>query len=673
MEPLITNKTFFEEKNSKRKILLRGVNLGGDTKVPFPNGGTHCPSDFLDHKTVSFIGRPFPLAEMEEHVQRLKLWGFNCVRLLTTWEAIEHFGPKQYDIAYLEYYEKIIQYLEKESIYVFIDFHQDVWSRMSGGDGAPGWVFEKLGLDLTKLDACDGVLTMQKRYDYSSPQKRQEQNYPMMSWTRNYGYPINSLLWTLFFGGNDFAKNWIVDGQNVQDFLQSHFLGSMMEVAKIAKKYSNVLGFDSLNEPSRGWIGQGLDEIKLEKTDDFEPAMGPAWSPLLSLFSLKGNSVKVPNLHLSFWKRKFVIKNYLTLNPNKVSPWLDVNSLDPFERMGVYKIANNTPIPLQPDHFQVVQGKKIDFDKDYLLPFHNTVAKCIQSIRSDWMLFGEREALATMLSPTYPGTPPKQFVNAAHWYDLVTLFFKRFLFPISFHPIRKKLVFGRKGILNSYMDQLGSIAKASSSIGVPTVVGEFGIPFDLESGKAYTDFQKLKTILSKDSSNYPEIRNSFFPKIQSIWKKHIMALGLMYDAMDALFLNCTLWNYTASNSNDLKIGDGWNQEDLSIFSKDQILPNCEIDLHGGGGRAIEGFARPFVQAWQGEPISMKFDSEKKIFSFSLQVNPTISSPTELVLPRIHFPKGAKIKTNLETETWVEGIRGFVLCKEKGVLEVQVSE
>ena len=46
-----------------REVMLRGVNLGGDSKVPFPHGGTHIPSDFSDHRTVSFIGRPFPLGD----------------------------------------------------------------------------------------------------------------------------------------------------------------------------------------------------------------------------------------------------------------------------------------------------------------------------------------------------------------------------------------------------------------------------------------------------------------------------------------------------------------------------------------------------------------------------------------------------------------------------------
>src|SRR3569832_1221992 len=65
-----------------RRVILRGVYLGGDCKVLYSDGGTQHPSDFSDHRTVSFIGRPFPLAEADEHLGRLKQWGFFCLCLL---------------------------------------------------------------------------------------------------------------------------------------------------------------------------------------------------------------------------------------------------------------------------------------------------------------------------------------------------------------------------------------------------------------------------------------------------------------------------------------------------------------------------------------------------------------------------------------------------------------
>ncbi|HNB53012.1 MAG TPA: hypothetical protein PK530_13775, partial [Anaerolineales bacterium] len=69
-----------------RTVHLRGVNLGGSSKVPTsPNGATWNKAGFYDHRNISFVGRPFPLAEADEHFSRLKAWGLNFLRFLITW------------------------------------------------------------------------------------------------------------------------------------------------------------------------------------------------------------------------------------------------------------------------------------------------------------------------------------------------------------------------------------------------------------------------------------------------------------------------------------------------------------------------------------------------------------------------------------------------------------
>jgi hypothetical protein len=86
------------------------------------------------------VRRPFPLDEADEHFGRLASWGFTFLRFLVTWEAIEHEGPGIYDEEYLDYVHRVVQRAQQHGISLFIDPHQDMWSRFSGGDGAPGCV-----------------------------------------------------------------------------------------------------------------------------------------------------------------------------------------------------------------------------------------------------------------------------------------------------------------------------------------------------------------------------------------------------------------------------------------------------------------------------------------------------------------------------------------------------
>ena len=118
-----------------RTVHLRGVNLGGSSKVPaVPDGATWRPDSLADSRAVSFVGRPFPLAEAGEHFGRLRRWGLTCLRFLVTWEAVEHAGPGQYDEAYLDYLYAVVKRAADFDLLIFIDPHQDAWSRFSGGD-----------------------------------------------------------------------------------------------------------------------------------------------------------------------------------------------------------------------------------------------------------------------------------------------------------------------------------------------------------------------------------------------------------------------------------------------------------------------------------------------------------------------------------------------------------
>jgi endoglycosylceramidase len=101
-----------------RQILLRGVNVGGDTKVP-----------------------PFRSIRGEKDFEPLRGWGFNSLRLMFNWEAFEA-EPGVYDWDYLRYYRDMVDWAAQHDLYVIVDIHQDAFSRfaVSGcGEGFPRW------------------------------------------------------------------------------------------------------------------------------------------------------------------------------------------------------------------------------------------------------------------------------------------------------------------------------------------------------------------------------------------------------------------------------------------------------------------------------------------------------------------------------------------------------
>lgn len=584
---------FFKDEHG-RTCILRGVNLGGSSKVPYtPDGASHLPESFFNHRQISFIGRPFPLEKADEHLARLKRWGLSCLRLLITWEAIEHAGPGKYDEEYLDYLVQVVIKAGEHGFRLFIDPHQDVWSRFSGGDGAPGWTLEMAGMDLARIVETGAAVV-----HCFSP------SLPRMIWPTNYTKLAAATMFTLFFGGNDFAPRLRVEGEPVQEFLQRHYIQAVKQVAERLQGFSHVLGYDTLNEPSAGYIGW----IDLTQPGGL-PQKGATPSPLQSMALGAGIAQEVEIRELGLTGPRVLRRE--RLNAGGVSLWREGYDC-PWRRHGVWDLdASGAPELLRPDHFCRVKGRKINFAQDYLKPFANRYARELRSVDAAAIIFFEGPVNEEL--PRWGLEDAPNIVNASHWYDGVTLFTKQFRRFLTVDPRTFKLVLGARRVRQLFAEQIGEIKALSESHlgGVPTLIGEFGIPFDLDKRRAY--------------------RTGDF-------SRQVQALDATFQALDANLVSGTLWNYTADNSNAW--GDQWNEEDFSIFSRDQQADPEEIH---SGGRALAAAVRPYAVATAGEPLRMGFDIKRRLFEFEFRHDSAVKAPTEIFVPNLHYPGGVQVE------------------------------
>ena len=628
-----------------RMVMLRGVNLCGTNKIPFFN--TH--EEFLEeyrkaillepHK-ISFVGRPFPIGECDEHFARLKSWGLTFHRLLVPWEAIEHAGPGLYDEEYLNYLEEVVTIGEKYGMHFHIDPHQDVWSRLTCGDGAPGWTFDKVGFIPANFNT-----TAASHTNIEDPLHHHD-------WPDEYGKLAPCTMFTLFFGGNDFAPLTKIDGESAQDYLQYHYANAYKALMKRLGQHNNVVGNGTMNEPSHGFINWEDLTVSAFRWQFRLPKMrDQVHSGVFSKPLHKKSASSIVNLRMKITPTPFqamklgdgmeqmverwgILFGPMTfgkqlVNPNHIRVWKEGYECV-WKQNGVWGIDKNGNEFIKKDYFTQVNGKKIIFETDYLRPFANYMAKEIRSVAPAKMIFVQS-------TPMFPLCPWKSddgdagnVVNSSHWYDYFTLFTGLYLsfFSMNFYE-NGKFVFGAKKRQRMFMEQLASIMESSKNNGgdMPDLIGELGIAFN---------------------------RHHWWEGLlERLFGMQTFAMNASFKAIEALMLNASIYNYTPKNTN--KYGDGWNGEDLSIFSRDQQKNPNDIN---SGARALKGFLRPYPMKISGktrpvkiengvfslDTIPLSFDMKKRTFKFRFDAETDVKAPTEIFIPNAIYPKGFNIIT-----------------------------
>lgn len=611
----------FYDEATGRKIHLKGINVDSQMKLPvepyMPSylGNCRDPHNiFFEGDTVSFVGRPFPLEDAPSHFQRIKSWGYNTIRYLLTWEAIEHEGPGKYDQSFADYTVQMLRIIgEIGGLYVFLEFHQDVWSRFSGGSGAPMWTFYAAGLEPKNFAETEAAIL------HNDPRFHDDSEiYHKMLWTSNYKRLASLVMFTLFYGGKNYFPDLMMNGENIQDYLQGKYLGSVDFMWKnICDNCGDlidngtILGFESMNEPNGGLIGHPRLDV-LPANQQLRVGTTPT---VFQTFMLgMGLTCEIDEYQISITgPRKSGTK---IVDPKGVRAWVSPEigaKLDlhygfkrsenwvlgtcPFAEMGIWKWPpallttdlseltqsqrleiTSKSILIDPDYYNKVlpqqhyeekshQGKifaKIDSEVFINYHFVNHIIKFKQVIRKH-----APDVFVLILTPVLEQPPDlahddrkivdKKTVYCPHYYDGMSLMFKSWnsKYNVDTLGIMRGcylnpvlgIVFGERAIRNCIRKQFAEMRRECN-----TYLGPIPIVMS-ETGMPF------------DMDEKRSYRNG----------KHISqtaALDALCNALEGAHnLSHTFWCYNSMNNH--KWGDNWNNEDFSFWSPEDR--NLEFD------------------------------------------------------------------------------------------------
>ncbi|UZJ57216.1 hypothetical protein CBS101457_006536 [Exobasidium rhododendri] len=632
-----------------RLVQMRGVNVSGATKLPAkPDGLQHInEANFFNHSSVSFVGRPFPLSEAPLHFARLKAWGLTLIRLLITWESLAHSGPDpetDMDEEYLEYLHELIAMMPKFGLKVILCAHQDVWSRFSGGSGAPAWTFEKAGLDIEAFKATGAAYNSKQALLSTKQSKRKPEPVGPFVWPSGYQKLAAASMATLFWAGERFA--WKLELPhynaksaspmiNIQEYLQSSYIECFGRLVDKVGNMDAVMGVDIMNEPHRGYVG-ATDWNKWNYDTDLHIGHFPSLLQSLALGS--GYKQAIP-FYVKSWPFPSRVSHKSIIDPLGKSAWLEDGSLGQcvWRAHGAWEWdkEKDRPVILREDFFTIdsrpgKEMQRVEWYRDCYAPFLKRFTERMRQSCPHLLSFVEpipneffppwshvdtvsnlnAEDRLSLMKASYNQNyavktffeveRPAGFVYAPHFYDLNVLFSKvhrdmsvnvqglsRGMF------ILKALYFGFEGLQRNYMHQISTLKKNGQlSLGiVPMIIGEVGIPWDINDKKAYR------------TGDY---------------SKHFELLDALIEAMEQNQIGFTLWNYNPDNT--VKDGDGWNKEDFSIMCNDsrivQDLDNRKNDEElYKGGRGLSAIIRPYAVKVAGFPFKTKWDSNKLAFEF----------------------------------------------------------
>ena len=314
------------------------------------------------------------------------------------------------------------------------------------------WTLYACGLDPRSFDITEAALVQNT---YPEPDE-----FPKMIWATNYTRLVCQVMFTLFFGGKDFAPKAIIDGENIQDYLQDHFIAACKHLAKRIHEagdleYDPIIGWESLNEPSRGLISY-QDLTAIPKEQKLQKGTSPtAWQAILTG---SGRACEIDTWE--FGGMGPYKSGSALIDPEGRSAWLPSHyddshygwKRDPGWKLGECLWAQHgvwdpeSDTILRKDYFakNPHNGDKINYEyftNHYYMSHYRKHSAMVKSIFPDSLMFCQPPVLE--IPPKIKGTEDDDpnMIFAPHFYDGITLLTKKWFVYLQEHGIGISLTF----------------------------------------------------------------------------------------------------------------------------------------------------------------------------------------------------------------------------------------
>lgn len=180
--------------------------------------------------------KPPSIQEADSFFDNLRKNNTSLLRWQILWEDIEGNEPGAYNEAYLADLRTCLKKAETAGILVILDSLMENWGSCLGGCGAPEWTVKIANLE-------------------ESPDKVQMQK----------------AMFTLFWVGKKLSPQKLVDGDNIQDYLQEHYIAAMKHTARRLKDCKTIIGFGIMAEGQPGDLSS-MENLSLNfETDCLKP------------------------------------------------------------------------------------------------------------------------------------------------------------------------------------------------------------------------------------------------------------------------------------------------------------------------------------------------------------------------------------------------------------------